>query len=189
MQWGTRVVPVDRATIHSPHKSLLSFALLSLHISSAERQLSFFLGAFAWLRSSLRPESASKLPIRLVRALARATFAERTNTPLPLPPKAFPESPHIRFSHAYYLGGFVVTVSCHWLYGPTPAFAMVNTTISLVGEGAGGTVGRGLVRGEHDPDVEPELVTTVDHVIWANRVDPREIDPVFYAYVFSFFWI
>ena len=117
------MVPVDWATIQSPHKSLLSFALLSLHISSVERQLSFFLGAFAWLRSSLRPESASKLPIRLVRALARATFAARTNTRLPSPPKAFPVSPHIYFSHAYYLGGFVVTVSCHWLYGPTPAFA------------------------------------------------------------------
>jgi len=83
----------------------------------------------------------------------------------------------------------VVTISCHWLYRPTPAFATVNITISSVGKGAGGTVGRGLVWGEHDPDVKPELVTTVNHVIWANCVDPREIDPVYYVYIFSFFWI
>lgn len=29
-----------------------------------------------------------------------------------------------------------------------------------------------------DPKVERDIVSTVDHVIWANRVDTREIDPV-----------
>lgn len=40
-----------------------------------------------------------------------------------------------------------------------------------------------------DPDVEPDLVSTVDHVTCAKRVDTREIDTVFYAYVnvFAFF--
>jgi len=40
-----------------------------------------------------------------------------------------------------------------------------------------------------DPDVEPDLVSTVDHVTCAKRVDTGEIDTVFYAYVnvFAFF--
>jgi len=119
------------------------------------------------------------------------TFAEGTNSLLSSPQMSSQYHPIFTFRTRPTLNDFVVTVSCHWLYGPTPAFAAVNIATSSVGEGAGGTVGRGLVGvgGKSDPDVGPELVTTLDHLICSKGVDTREIDPVFYAYVLSLFWI
>jgi hypothetical protein len=84
------------------------------------------------------------------------------------------------------LDGFAVAMPAT-IYRATPAFATANVAASSVREGSCGIVG-GLI-GRSDPEAEPNLVSTFDHIIWAKRVDTREIDPVFGGSFFSFLYI
>lgn len=77
------------------------------------------------------------------------------------------------------------------IHRSTPGFATANVAAYSVREGfcgITGIVGGGLI-GRSDPGAEPDLVSAVNHVIRAKRVDMRDIGPVFCVFGFSFLHI